>query len=51
MRIGLPLPRFIFNPLTLAAIATVHLYLSVGHLSHLSATLPTRLARGPIPGN
>ena len=37
MRIVLPLPRFIFNPLTLMAIAAVHLYLSVGHLSDLVA--------------
>jgi uncharacterized membrane protein len=37
MRILLPLPRFVFNPLTLAAIAAVHMYLSVGHLSHLVA--------------
>ena len=37
MRFGfvLPLPRFIFQPLTAAVIAVVHVYLSVGHLSPL----------------
>jgi len=33
----LPLPRFLFNPLIIAAIAAIHVYLSVGHLSHLVA--------------
>jgi hypothetical protein len=37
MHIVLPLPRFVFNPLTLVAIAAVHVYLSVEHLSHLVA--------------
>jgi hypothetical protein len=32
-----PLPRFVFNPLTLVAVAAVHVYLSVGHLLHLMA--------------
>jgi hypothetical protein len=37
MRIVLPLPPFVFKPITLVAIAAVHVYLSVGHLSHLVA--------------
>jgi hypothetical protein len=31
----LPLPNFIFKPLTAAIISTVHVYLSAGHLFHL----------------
>ena len=33
----LPLPRFLFNPLIFVAIAAIHTYLSVEHLSHLVA--------------
>ena len=33
----LPLPRLLLNPLIIAAIAAIHVYLSVGHLSHLVA--------------
>jgi hypothetical protein len=36
-RVVLPLPRFAFSPLTLLAIAAIHVYLSVGHLLHLVA--------------
>ncbi|HET7003599.1 MAG TPA: hypothetical protein VFI33_19895, partial [Puia sp.] len=31
----LPLPRFIFRPLTSAIIAIVHIYLASGHLYHV----------------
>jgi hypothetical protein len=37
VRIVLPLPRFLFKAPTLVSIAVVHVYLSVGHLSHLVA--------------
>jgi hypothetical protein len=32
----LPLPRFVFHPLTAAAIAAIHVYLAYGHLSALT---------------
>jgi hypothetical protein len=32
-----PLPRFVFHPATALVIAAVHVYLGVGHLSHLVA--------------
>jgi hypothetical protein len=32
----LPLPRFVFHPLTTAAIAAIHVYLAYGHLSALT---------------
>ena len=34
-RFVLPLPGFVLRPLTAAVIATVHVYLAAGHLSHL----------------
>jgi hypothetical protein len=33
----LPLPRFVFHPLTAVTIAVIHVYLSLGHLSELVA--------------
>jgi hypothetical protein len=33
----LPLPRFVLHPATALVIAAVHVYLGVGHLSHLVA--------------
>jgi hypothetical protein len=33
--LALPLPRFVFRPLTAAVVAVVHVYLSVTHLSPL----------------
>lgn len=35
LRTALPLPTFVLHPLTALVIATVHLYLSVGHLVKL----------------
>jgi hypothetical protein len=32
LRFVLPLPRFVFRPLTAAVIAVVHVYLAAGHL-------------------
>jgi hypothetical protein len=34
---SLPLPRFIFHPLTVGIIVVVHLYLAYGHLAALTA--------------
>ena len=36
-RFVLPLPRFIFHPLSTAFIAAVHVYLAAGHLSKVMA--------------
>ena len=36
-RFVLPLPRFILHPLTAVALAAVHVYLAVGHLTELAA--------------
>jgi hypothetical protein len=33
----LPLPRFVFHPLTAGAIAATHVYLAYGHLAALTA--------------
>jgi hypothetical protein len=33
----LPLPRFVLHPLTAVTIASIHVYLSLGHLSEMVA--------------
>ena len=35
LRIELPLPAFVWHPITAAVIAAVHVYLAAGHLSRL----------------
>jgi hypothetical protein len=37
LKFSLPLPRFIFHPLTVGVIAVIHVYLAYGHLAALTA--------------